>query len=273
MYNLYPNLPPEDQDIRLHIASQILLYDYEDKPHSNNFCGIFCDGRPRPIDSYSDWAAFRSFKDYSEKNYPCLAFVGQTEGFLGGNQDLIDKWRIKVIKIDGIDSHEKYSEFMINQVFFEIPQEFENLLIFAPDAHLIRPGFEKAIKDSNSDWLSAHWLHFGGIEVLDYKNWILPYELTSIGNGALSYRVNSKCRKISKLFSGFVTREKGTTSKVPSEDLFYSFWGFGSGIMRKPSIEACRNFCRDPMDWADYNQRISIGYHHAKAINEWKNRF
>jgi len=96
---LYKNRSEQDQAFIKYVCSNILSQKSKDKNKNETFAGIFIDGRNREINSLEDYACFHSFYTFSEYAYPIYAFVNNTSNFLNNNNELIDKYNIKIIKI------------------------------------------------------------------------------------------------------------------------------------------------------------------------------
>jgi hypothetical protein len=229
-------------------------------------------GRNCEINSLEDFACFLSFYSFSEYAYPIYVFIHNTNNFLNNNQELIDRYNIKIIKIDKINSSEEITKFYIQKLFFMLPQNIENLINLQPDAMLMKSGYEEYLSKHNFTYIGPPWLHAPGIEFLDKDNvWKPFFNQVRIGNGGLSYRKASFCRAASETFGHFTLREKfAENNKIPPEDLFYSVLA-NSVEGEIPTIEQARAFAIDPLDKIDYNNKTSYGFHYFSAINPYKN--
>jgi hypothetical protein len=268
---LYKNRSEEDQAFIKYVCSDILSLNSKDKDKNETFAGIFIDGRNREINSLEDYTCFHSFYTFSEYAYPIYTFVHNTNNFLNNNQELIDKYNIKIIQIDKINSSDEVSIFSIQKLFFMLPNNIENIINLQPDAMLMKSGYEEYLSKHNFTYIGPPWLHAPGIEFLGKDNtWKPFFNQVRIGNGALSYRKASFCRAASKAFGHLTLREKfAENNKIPPEDLFYSVIANATqGNM--PTIEQARMFSIDPLDKIDYNNKTSYGFHYFSAINPWK---
>ena len=268
---LYKNRSKQDQEFIKYVCMDILSTPCKDKTRSNLFCGIFVDGRNREINNIEDYACFHSFSTFSEYSYPIFAFVNNPNNFLDNNQFLIDKYNIKIIKIDQLNSLEEYSDFCIKELYFNIPPEIEHIITLQPDAMIIKKGYEQYLLNKNFIYLGAPLMHAQAIEYLTEQNtWESFFNPIRIGNGGMSYRRASFCRWASQNFNKFTLREKfAENNKKPQEDLFYSVIANVTN-QRIPTIEEARIFSIDPLDKIDYNNKISYAFHYFSAINPWK---
>lgn len=268
---LYKNRSKEDQNFIKYVCLDILSTPCKEKSRSNFFGGIFIDGRNREINCFEDYACFHSFATFSEYSYPIFAFVNNTNNFLDNNSFLIDKYNIKIIKINELNSLETYSTFCIKELYFNIPQEIEHIITLQPDAMIIKNGYESYLLNKNFVYVGAPWLHSPAIEYLDKDDIWRPFlNPTIIGNGGMSYRKASFCRWASQNFGNLILRESfAENNKKPQEDLFYSV--IANAINHQmPTIEEAKIFSIDPLDKIDYNNKISYGFHYFSAINPWK---
>jgi hypothetical protein len=267
---LYKNRSEQDQEFIKYVCMDILSNPCKEKARSNLFCGIFIDGRNREINNMEDYACFHSFSTFSEYSYPIFAFVNNTNNFLDNNAFLIDKYNIKIIKINELNSLEAYSIFCIRELYFNIPQEIEHIITLQPDAMIIKEGYESYLLNKNFVYIGAPWLHSPAIEYLDKDNaWQPFFQPTSIGNGGMSYRRASFCRWASQNFARLILREKfAQDNKKPQEDLFFSV--IANLVSDKPTRDEARIFSIDPLDKIDYNNKTSYAFHYFSAINPWK---
>lgn len=276
MEQLYKNKPVNDRIILNKICFDILSTDLSkndlwkcDKEHSNEFTFIFVDGREQEFSHLEYLAAFKSTKLFSEKNYKILVFVPNTRNFLDNCIDL-ENWRIEIIKIDPIKSHDDYSKFMIEKLPWLIPTQYWNLIFFQSDSFFIKNGWENYIKSLDVTYLGTAWRHFAGIQIYQNNQW-LDFKDTNqvcVGNGAVSFRTLPSMRSISYATKNMILRERGTENKLPPEDLHYSFFNQIWGKLATP--DECKKFSTDPIDLEDYNNKSSFACHFPKHKNEWK---
>jgi hypothetical protein len=268
---LYKNRSEEDQTFIKYVCSDILSLNTRDKNKNETFAGIFIDGRNREINSLEDLTCFHSFYTFSEYAYPIYAFVNNTSNFLNNNKELIDKYNIKIIKIDPLNSLDELSNFCIKKLFFLLPEHLENIINLQPDAMLMKNGYEEYLLKHDFTYIGPPWLHAPAVEYLDQDDiWKPFFYPVRVGNGAMSYRKASFCRFAASKFGDFTLREKfAENNKIPPEDLFYSVIANATqGNM--PTLEEARAFSIDPLDKIDYNNKISYGFHYFSAINPWK---
>lgn len=267
---LYKNRNKEDQDFITYVCNDILSIKSPLKNKNNLFAGIFVDGRDRCINSLEDYACFHSFNTFSEYSYPIYAFVHNTQNFLNNDLELIDKYNIKINKIEKLNSLEEYSTFYIKNVYFNIPKEIEHTITLQPDAMLIKSGYEEYLLNHNFIYVGSPWLHMPAMEIYHENTWKQFLNPVRIGNGGFSYRKTSFCRWACQNFNNFIFREKfAENNKKPQEDLFFSVIAnyFEGNI---PTIEEASKFSIDPLDKIDYNNKTSFGFHYFSSINPWK---
>lgn len=269
---LYQNRSQEDQNFIKYVCNDILSQTCEFKNKSELFAGIFIDGRNREINKLEDYACFHSFATFSQYSYPIFAFVNNVNNFLNDNKFLIDKYNIKIIKINELISLEQYSSFCIKKLYFNIPQHIEHIITLQPDAMFIKNGYETYLLNKNFVYVGAPLMHMPAVEYLSQNNlWEPFFNPIRIGNGGMSYRKASFCRWASKNFGNFILREKfAENNKKPQEDLFYSV--IANAINNPiPTVEEAKIFSIDPLDKIDYNNKSSYAFHYFSAINPWKN--
>lgn len=242
------------------------------KPPSDDFCGIYYEGRNRQINSIEDFAVIKSFKLYSEYNYPMLVFCNNDSNFLGGKIDTITN-RITIIKVPEANTHDEYSQFFIRDLFNLIPDRYENLLFHHPDGFLIKSGWERYVTGGKFDYIGSPWLHSPSIDAVVNGEWMdIKLPPVTVGNGGFSFRKRSSCLNISIMYSNYRLRERfRDDNRPPPEDLFYSFFLNGNGY-KVANIAEAKNFSIDPITLEEYNRKISFGFHCPKHINEWKRK-
>lgn len=265
MNSLFNHWEKSDQNVMQYICNDVINteLDIKNKKESDDFCGIIVDGRDRNWNTIEDYCTIKSFKLFSERNYPVFVFLHNNVGFLNNEFSLLDQWRITLIEIPKLNNLFEYSKFCIKELYFRIPEEFENILTFQSDGFLYKNGWEKFVLNNNFDLIGSHWFHNASIMFKeDGKYFDFPFQPTNVGNGAFSFRKASKMRKISNMFSKLDLIEKGNPDfKPPLEDLFYFYFGYGSGICKKPTLEQACFFSRDPLDEKTYNKKKSFGFH------------
>ncbi len=275
-YSSYINRTIEDKSVMGRICFDILNQEEEQKTESDEFCGVFIEGRDRPITSFEDFASFKAFFLFSQYSYPVFLFLNENVAEVL-TPELVKKYRINIVKIKPLENLFQYSDFCINQLFKLIPEKFENILTFQPDGFLIKPGWEKFVTDNNFSYIGAAWRHWGGVMVERNKEWhVFNEKRTNMANGAVSFRKRSKMLKATNLLKKSHLKseeiiEMGNADYKPAlEDLFYSYFLFCVLGEKPPTVEQCNQFVTDPCDWQDYSNKISFGVHCPKKINEWK---
>ncbi len=269
---LYNQKPIEDKFLIYHIGTPIINaeLDIENKTKSDEFCGVFVEGRNREVNCFEDFMTLKSFKLYSEYNYPIFVFLNNSKNFLNNNHWLINKWRINVIKIPEITNLQDFSRFCIQQLFFKIPNYIENVLTLQPDGLLLKSGWEKYIKDNNFDLIGAHWQHRTTLEVKTNNGWQRMLFNPVYGcNCGFSFRKAPKMRLISTKFNNYTLRQINDDNL--SEDSYFSYLGFGSGLCKLPTLKECDQFSKDPITLDIYNDKnnLPFGGHYFKLKSEF----
>jgi len=264
---------PEDSLILRKICLDTLCLNLKEKSQSNLFCGIYIEGRNREINSAEDEAAFRSFKIFSQHNYPYFILSPNGENIFNNNKEYKNS-RIHHIKIPELNSHDLYSQFMIKNIWGYIPEEFYKILFFHPDGFLIKEGWEDFVLRNEIDYIGSAWCHTPRIETFHEGTWkLINLPAIQCGNGGFSFRNRTACEEVSKRFSNFPMREYGRTdNRPPPEDLFYSHLINGTikGSKVAP-LQQCMKFSLDPITLEEYNKKVSFGFHHPKKTNEFQN--
>jgi len=276
MNSLYNSRDFNDKIILNHICYDILSQNLSpgslwkcDKEKNNDFTFIFVDGRNHEFSHLEYLASFKSTKLFSKYNYKILVFVPNTTNFLGNYVDL-NNWRIEFIKIDPINSHDNYSEFMIKKLPWLIPDEYCNLIFFQSDSFHIKNGWEDKIKhlaEMGITYAGSPWQHYAGIELKMHNQWHdLSNEknmnLISVGNGATSFRTLPSIRNISYYTKDLILRERGTESKNPPEDLHYAF--FSQIFGKLPTRQQAAEVFTDPITLEEYKNKTSYCCHFPK---------
>lgn len=263
----------DDQVILGKICFDILSQDLDlsKKKNSDLFCICVVDGRDRPINSYEDWAMFKSSKISSIANYPIFAFVANTCSFLNNDYTTITNWRINIIKIPQLNNLIEYSKFCINELFFRIPEKFKNIIMLQSDGFFSgKSGWEDYVLDNKFDYIGSHWQHNAGIIYKEDDKWHkFSNDLVKIGNGAFSYRNASKMRVLSEKFNNLELAELGCQNfNYPKEDLFFSYFSY---LMRYnlPTLEQACKFCKDPINLRQYLDKVSYGFHYPAIDNKY----
>ena len=207
----------DDQVILGKICFDVLNQDIIKKPHSDEFCGVFVDGRDRDIRSYEDYAAFKSFKLFSDKDYPILAFINKnvlaSDRFL--DKQTISDSRIFCFPIEPLNSLDEYTSFCVKRLYNLIPNDFQRGLFFQPDGFLIKSGWESFIKEGNYEFLGAKWIHSPSVETFVGGRWVNTLNFaTRACNGGFSYRYIPRFKAVSEKYGNLKMREAGTENKL-----------------------------------------------------------
>lgn len=263
------NRTQEDFELLGKICYDTLIQNIDLSQQSDEFCGIYFEGRDRELNYLEDFAVIHSFKIFSEYNYPIFIFSPNSNNIL--NNDIRYKnARIEHIKIPIQDSHDKYSSFMLNDIWKYLPKQFENLLFFHPDGFLIKEGWEQFVLNNKLKYIGSAWCHAPSIDIYQNNQWHnLGFPRIQCGNGGFSFRSRKACEKINSIYSKCILRESGTDGTRVPEDLFYSHLinGMEGGV---GTLSQCMKFSLDPITLNEYNNKLSYGFHYPKKINEYQ---
>ncbi len=260
----------EDLYILGKICFDTLTVPIIDKQKSDEFCGIYFEGRPRELNCIEDFAAIHSFKIFSQYNYPMFIFSPNSKNLLNSDKKY-KNCNIHYIKIPECNSHEAYSEFMIKNIWNYLPKQYENLLFTHPDGFLIKSGWEEFVLNGKFNYIGSAWCHTPSIDIFFENEWKnLRFAKIACGNGGFSYRSRYWCEKVSQEYSGFKLRETGRSdNRYPPEDLFYSHIINGLGGNVAP-IKDCMKFSLDPITLEEYSKKISFGFHYPILKNTFQ---
>lgn len=268
---LFENRPIQDKIVIGKICFDILSQDIGNKELSEEFCGIWVEGRNREVNFIEDLASIKSFYLYSEKLYPMLVFCHNDNNFLQGLD--IKNLPIQVIKIPEINTHKGYSDFCKFELPFLIPNKYQRLLYLQADAFLIKNGWELYINSLNVDYIGSPWLHYPTVELYQGGEWCRHMFLSPsrVGNGAISYRTLNNMKRISERYVNLMLREYGTQDKEPSEDLFFSSLTQLSGNLA--TLKEAQKFVADPLTLELYNNKSVFGGHFPVYRDEFREKY
>jgi hypothetical protein len=269
MKMLYENRSSEDLDLLGKICFDTLNLNISPKYNSEKFVGIYFEGRNRELSTIEDCAAYHSFRVFSEYNYPYIIFSPNSNNLL--NNRYKDP-NIIHIKIPVCDTHDKYSRFMIENIWNYVPKYVENMLFCHPDGFLIKRGWEEFVLRNDLGFVGSAWCHAPGIDILENNTWRkLDFPNIQCGNGGFSFRKRSLCEKVSNKYSKLILRETGREDcRYPPEDLFYSHLINGEKIGIVAFLTQCMKFSLDPITLEEYNKKISFGFHYPKRFNDFQ---
>lgn len=264
----------EDQDFIHEVCQYVLNTPVIDKEPSDDFAFILVEGRPDAANHIEEYCALRSAKAFSSQNYPIFVFLNNDKDFIGYEYGLMNKWRINIIKVPPLLSLEDYTNFCIKDLYYLLPNNIERVITMQSDGFLLKNGWEKYILNNDFDWISSHWKHYAQIELFINNTWIIGEGLksTCIGNGGFSFRKASKMRAISDRFKDLRFREYGRNdNRIPMEDLFYTYLGFNSDILKIPTLKQCDEFSVDPLTLDIWNnkEKLPFGFHFFKTVSEF----
>lgn len=280
---LYGDRSEEDKEFILEVGNFIFGEKIKNKEKSNNFAGVFIDGRDRDF-TFEDLMCFYSFKRFSKFNYPICLFLVNPEKFIKqiNNLNLNIDFNFITYKIDPILSLEDYTRFHIHKLYEILSVNFENILTIQPDGMIIKSGFEDYILKNNFDWISSHWRHLPNVHIFNQRLdcWVdIGYNRFPIGNGGFSYRKVSKMKEIAIKTKNLILREAGREdNRIPMEDLHLTYFGFNSGNWKIPSLAECCKFARDPLTKDLFNNFLLekdffYGFHFFSSKTHWPKCF
>lgn len=264
---LYNNRPSQDQEFISKICYNILNEKVIKKEESNKYCAIFVEGRNREIGTLEDLTALTSFKIFSEKNYPIFCFLNNTNSPLLNS--IAELYRINIIPIKTLNTLQEYSNFMINEVFFKIPNYIHGCLTIQPDGFLLKSGWENFIEQNNINLIGAKWGHYTFLDVLYNETYIpMAFPPTNIGNLGFSYRNPSICRLISEKFKNITFKQHWDQPGHLPEDAFYCYLTYGMNICKKPTEDQANQFSIDPLTNQVYSNKndLPFGFHYFKYV-------
>ena len=201
----------EDLEVLGKICFDTLTSNLDIKQQSDSFCGIYFEGRDRDINAIEDFSVVHSFKNFSEYNYPIFIFSPNSNNLLN-NDPRYKNARVEHIKIPIQDSHDKYSQFMFEEIWKYLPKGFENLLFFHPDGFLIKNGWESFVLNNKLKYIGSAWCHSPSIEINNNGNWqSMEFPSIRCGNGGFSFRSRSACEEASRRYSkSIISRLRGS---------------------------------------------------------------
>jgi hypothetical protein len=247
------------------IRKEILSISLDDKPKSDEFCGVILHSNsPFKLSEYA--AAFHSFLVCSSYCYPVYFFISNdaiNEEFLSF---ISCHSNIHVIAIERLSDIFQYNSFVLEKLFYLLPNKSENLLMFQNDGFLISPEWEDYC--SNYDYLGAPWRKSVKID-----EDIFYLENTYVGNGGFSFRKKSKMIQVlekleryggrNKIIKGLYLDDKRvvTEGKYVVEDAIFSYFGFGLGIFKPVTINESQRFSVEPIKLESFYKRENYGFH------------
>lgn len=266
---LNANRDQEDLEILGKICFDTLCLNLDIKQKSEEFCGIYIDGRNQEFNFIENFAAAASFKIHSEYDYPLLVLSPNSNNILNGE---CKKYSVNHIQIPELNSHEKYSEFLIKHVWNYIPKHFPRLLFIQSDGFLIKKGWERFVLDNKLDYVGAAWCHEPGIDHYSCYHWLASgFPRIRCGNGGFSYRTRFCCEELSNSYRLIQLREANRKdNRSPPEDLFYSHLINGTKIGRVATVKECMQFSLDPITLKEYENKTTMGFHYPRKINEFQ---
>ncbi len=260
---MFNNWSSENRAVLDSVVSRVLEMPLEKKkPEYDDFCGVFVDGRERGIENIYEYSAFKSFKLFSKYNYPIFALINKnhTKDFL--TTQLIKDYRITIIPIEPIvciDSLKNYTDFMIKQIPFLIPEKFTKSIFFQADGYLLNNGYEDFLEYNYYHFLGAPNRHVASV-VFPQNPEIQQNQIVN-QNGGFSFRRLDTLRMLSKKYGNLVNYEFGRADfQAAPEDLFWNYTISLEYPNQLPNHEASSIFSQDPLkSFSDVNR--SYGFH------------
>lgn len=262
---LYENRSVQDQKFIRKVCNYILDQPIEEKEKSDQFCGIYVEGRDRDINTSEDFASLYSFKCFSRYDYPIYVFCRSNKNWMNGDFATIS--RVNFIQIPPLNSLDEYTNFCTKELYHKISKDIKYAVTLQPDAALLRNGWEDEFLKNNWVYLGSPWTHAPSIEYQDndgeWKDFLGPVR---VGNGGFSIRDVNFCRAASIYYGNYKLREKfAPNNKIPPEDLFYSTIAkYLDGNM--PTVEQASQFCCDPLTPEIFNSNNKpFGFHYYSS--------
>lgn len=248
------------------IKEDVLQLPIESKGYSDEFAGIYLHSNS-PFKLEDHQAPIHAFRAFSQYCYPIYLFIS-LDAITPDVKKIIELYNpIRTISIARLKNIYEFNDFCINNLLFLIDPKHDKLLFQQFDGFLIKKGWEE--KCYGYSWLGAAWKN--EIKVIENT---FNYPAIQIGNGGFGYRSRSKCLKVldwvneyggqQKIVKGLQINEnppRQQTGSFLAEDLFFSYFGFGSGLFEFTSLEYVNMFAREPITLIEYNKKICNGFH------------
>lgn len=243
------------------IKADILKEPLVSKKYSEEFAGVYLHSNS-PFKLEEHQAPFHAFRRFSQYNYPIYLFISH-DSITEDVSKLIELYNpIKIVSILRLNNIYEFNNFCINKLLYLIDPKHENLLFYQSDGFLIKEGWEE--KCNGYSWLGSAWKN--QIKVIENA---FNYSPTQIGNGGCNFRRKSRCEKVLNLVEKYGGQQKIVKGlqiyENPiryqngwflAEDLFFCYFGFGSGIFEFVTREVADNFAKEPITWIEYNKQI-----------------
>lgn len=254
----------EDKNVLNQVVCRALDLKVTEKEVSDDFCGVYVDTRPRAVGLVEEFAALKSFKLFSKYNYPLFVFLNENYSREFLNEKLIKDWRITVIPIRNLDCSKnliEYSDFMVRELPFLIPEQFKKSIFLQADGFLLNFGYEELIEHYYPYFLGAPTRHLGSVIFPDRPD-LSNKEIVNL-NGGFSFRRLDKMRELSKKYSHLACYERGRADFAPPpEDQFFNYTLALEGV--QSNLEAASIFSQDPLrNFEDI--KFTYGFHSCQT--------
>ncbi|MEK6884964.1 MAG: DUF5672 family protein, partial [Nanoarchaeota archaeon] len=198
----------------------------------------------------------------SQYQYPLYLFIS-LDAVTDDVKKIIDLYSpITVVSIIRLKNIIAFNNFCINNLLYILHSKHEQLLTIQNDGFLIREGWEE--KCDGYSWLGSAWKD--SIKVIENT---FNYPEVIGFNGGCNFRRKSKCLKVNELVQKYGGQQKivkglQINENPPrqqggsflAEDLYFSYFGFGSGIFEPVTKEYADSFAKEPITWEEYDREV-----------------
>ena len=250
------------------IKNDVLSKELPHRLYSDEFAGIYLHSNS-PFRLEDHQAPIHSFRLFSKYRYPLYLFIS-LDAITPDVEKLIKLYGpITIVSIVRLKDIIAFNNFCINNLLYLIHPKHEFLLTIQGDGFLIKEGWED--KCYGYSWVGAPWKD--EIKVIENT---FNYPAVKGFNGGFNFRRKSKCLQVNelvqkyggqqKIVKGLQINENPPRQQAGSflaEDLYFSYFGFGSGLFESVSKEYADSFSKEPITFEEYNRREKpcFGYH------------
>ena len=241
-----------DLELLNRIKQKVLDIPLAPKEESNDFLGV-CLHSNSPFKKEDYEAPIKSFKLYSDFDYPVVLYL--SDDSLTRDVDYIAK-KYKNVSIESIPRLSSIFEFNLFSIY-NLPFliQADRCVYFQNDGFLLKKGWEE--KTFGYSWLGAKWKY--PIKVTEN---VFNFGPVQVGNGGCNFRRTSKCKQVLDFVRSHTSdrdfikgiKINNKTVNVGSflaEDLFFCYFGFGSGIFEPVDLNFVDSFAKEPILFKD----------------------
>lgn len=250
------------------IKNDVLKKEIPNRLYSEEFAGVYLHSNT-PFKLEDHQAPIHSFRVFSQYKYPLYLFIS-LDSITEDVKKIIELYPpITVVSITRLKTIIEFNNFCINNLLYLINSRHDRLLTLQNDGFLIKSGWEE--KCYGYSWLGAVWRD--SIKVVE--NTFNYPEIIGF-NGGFNYRSKSKCLKVNelvqkhggqqKIVKGLQINEnppRQQSGPFLAEDLYFSYFGFGSGLFEPVTKEYADAFAREPITLEEYKREVRpcAGFH------------